>query len=321
MGYVFISYSTKNTEHANALRKALNDRGIGTWMAPGNIPVGSTYAGEITRALKGADGLVLLLTDDAQNSIWVDKEVERALNYGKPIFPVALEFIKLNDNFELYIGNQQIVPVRQLSEQNEAFFKILRQIESVVNTGTPGTRREEPADNRSIGHSGAENDPEELYRQGFLYMSGQNGHEQNDEKAFFCLAEAADAGHPWAQYYLAWLYKRGAGTGEDPKKAAVWFERAARAGNAYAINNLAECYRKGYGVVKNPSKAIDWLRKGRESAVCCLTLGEMHEFGEGVERNIDEALYYYERAERLGGAEEIARRNIKRVEKKMKREF
>ena len=75
MGYVFISYSTKNAEQAKMLHKVLTNHGIGVWMAPGNIPVGSSYAGEITRALKGADGLVLLLTDAAQNSMWVDKEV------------------------------------------------------------------------------------------------------------------------------------------------------------------------------------------------------------------------------------------------------
>ena len=110
------------------LHKVLTNHGIGVWMAPGNIPVGSSYAGEITRALKGADGLVLLLTDAAQNSMWVDKEVERALTYGKPIFPVALELVMLNDNFELYIGSQQIVPVQRISEQDEAFLKILGQI-------------------------------------------------------------------------------------------------------------------------------------------------------------------------------------------------
>ena len=60
MGYVFISYSTKNAEQAKMLHKVLTNHGIGVWMAPGNIPVGSSYAGEITRALKGADGLVLL---------------------------------------------------------------------------------------------------------------------------------------------------------------------------------------------------------------------------------------------------------------------
>jgi len=62
--YVFISYSTKNLEDALAMRGALMNRGVRTWMAPGDIPAGSTY--------------------------WVDKEVERALSYGRTVIPVAL---------------------------------------------------------------------------------------------------------------------------------------------------------------------------------------------------------------------------------------
>ena len=75
MGYVFISYSSKNLEYADAMRNLLKNIGVKTWMAPGDIPAGSTYAGVITRALKGSDCLVLLLTDDSQKSTWVDKEV------------------------------------------------------------------------------------------------------------------------------------------------------------------------------------------------------------------------------------------------------
>ena len=73
MGYAFISYSSKNTEDAKALNSALMNKGIQTWMAPGDIPAGSSYASVITKAIKGAECLVILLTDDALNSIWVEK--------------------------------------------------------------------------------------------------------------------------------------------------------------------------------------------------------------------------------------------------------
>ena len=139
MGYVFISYSTKDSEYANALRKAFSEHGIKTWMAPGDIPAGSTYAGVITKAIKDADCLILLLTDHSQNSIWVDKEVERALAYGKAIIPIALDSIKLNDNFELYLGNKQIVLVKQLSAASEDFLRIICQVRALTNAGTDST--------------------------------------------------------------------------------------------------------------------------------------------------------------------------------------
>lgn len=341
MGYVFISYSTKNSECANTIRKVLTDKGIQTWMAPGNIPAGSTYAGEITRALKGAAGLVLVLTDDAQNSKWVDKEVERAINYGKPIVPIALGELTLNDNFELYLGNKQIAPIRQLSEENKDFREILDLIRFLTSKtdsaevpnmriGVPAGRggAEEKSAAAITGGSTAETaapadsrpgemSPAELFREGVLYQTGREGHERDENEAFFCYLRAAEAGHIMAGYYLAWLYKNGSGTKEDPKKAVYWFQYAAEAGIPYAMKALADCFRTGYGVKKSPANAHAWLKKGEDSAVCCLGLGELYELGEGVEKDLFEALYYYEKAEMLGGAEEIARINIARVKKEL----
>ena len=342
MGYVFISYSTKNSEYANAIRKVLTDKGIQTWMAPGNIPVGSTYAGEITRALKGAAGLVLVLTDDAQNSEWVDREVERAINYGKPIVPIALGELTLNDNFELYLGNKQIVPIHQLSEENKDFREILDLIRfltskpetaAVPNMSLTGPGEPKPAEKHTAAGNmtmesrpdtgkaaesrPGEMSPAELFREGVLYQTGREGHERDENEAFFCYLRAAEAGHIMAGYYLAWLYKNGSGTKEDPKKAVYWFQYAAEAGIPYAMKALADCFRTGYGVKKSPANAHAWLKKGEDSAVCCLGLGELYELGEGVEKDLFEALYYYEKAEMLGGAEEIARINIARVKKEL----
>lgn len=136
MGYAFISYSSIELEYAETISKALRDNGVETWMAPRDIPAGSTYSGVINRALRNAACLVLLLTENSQNSQWVDKEVERAISYGKVIVPVALENVKLNDNFDFYLGNTQIVPVRQISGQSESFVKIIKQVQALTAAET-----------------------------------------------------------------------------------------------------------------------------------------------------------------------------------------
>ena len=137
MGYVFISYSSEDKEYAETIKKEFEKNGIKTWMAPGDIPAGSSYAGVITKALKETDALVLLLTNHSQESKWVDKEVERAINYRKIIIPIALENVKLNDNFEFYLRNQQIVLVRQLSENNDELAKIIMQLKALTGVKTP----------------------------------------------------------------------------------------------------------------------------------------------------------------------------------------
>ena len=52
---------------------------IKCWMAPYDIPTGSKYAYVINNAIEYCSCFVLLLTEDSQNSEFVEKEVERAV--------------------------------------------------------------------------------------------------------------------------------------------------------------------------------------------------------------------------------------------------
>lgn len=112
--YVFISYSNKNQLEADSVRHLFDNEGIDTWMAPWSIPAGSIYAKEINKAIKNCACFVLLLTEEAQNSIWVSKETERAVHYNKPIIPVQLGRVVLNDEFELYISTAQVIMISKI---------------------------------------------------------------------------------------------------------------------------------------------------------------------------------------------------------------
>ncbi len=116
--YVFISYSTLNQGAADAMHRLLKEEGIRTWMAPGDIPAGSKYAAVINKAIRDCACFVLMLSDEAQNSVWVAKETERAVNYRKPIFPVRLENVVLNDEFELYISTDQVIALNRLERDS-----------------------------------------------------------------------------------------------------------------------------------------------------------------------------------------------------------
>ena len=56
------------------MKELLNKEGIEAWMAPGDIPAGSKYAQVINRAVKESACMVLVLSRDAQNSVWVAKK-------------------------------------------------------------------------------------------------------------------------------------------------------------------------------------------------------------------------------------------------------
>jgi len=133
MGYVFISYSSKNQEESNAVKNYLSNHGVYTWMAPGDIPAGSQYAEVISQALKNCSCMILLLTDQSQNSIWVSKEVERAIHYNKTIIPLQLGDVIMNDSFEFFLASTQVIAVKRIDE-SEAMNKLLASVK--VSMGT-----------------------------------------------------------------------------------------------------------------------------------------------------------------------------------------
>ena len=117
MGYAFISYSSKNQEYADAIRELFNKNLIDTWMAPYDIPAGSVYAAEITKAIRECNCFVLILSNDSQESVAVNKEVElAALTFKKTIVSVEIEDVVLNDAFTFYVHNTHIIAVHKIDE-------------------------------------------------------------------------------------------------------------------------------------------------------------------------------------------------------------
>ena len=128
MGYAFISYSSKQQADADKLRLLLQNNHIDTWMAPHDLPQGADYADVINDVIRDAACVVLLLTEDTQSSVFVDKEIERALHYGKTIAPIQLGKVELNDSFAFYLCNQQIAMVSALDESMPKMQALLRSV-------------------------------------------------------------------------------------------------------------------------------------------------------------------------------------------------
>ncbi len=131
---VFISY--KSDEYAQAIwvKDALETNGISCWMAPMSIPGGSSYASEIENAIKGCRVFVLILSKKAQDSRWVTKELDRALNCGKTIMPFDIDNHPLNDAFNFYLTDVQ--RYEAYTNKSKAFEKMLNEIRKLLTGGT-----------------------------------------------------------------------------------------------------------------------------------------------------------------------------------------
>ncbi len=134
---VFISYKAEEIEEASWVRSVLESNGISCWMAPACIPGGSSYAVEIPQAIRKSKVFVLILSTKAQNSRWVSKEVDLAINEGKVVLPFMLENCALKDDFNFYLTNVQ----RYAAYENKvaAAEKMIKEIKALV--GDSGTNQ------------------------------------------------------------------------------------------------------------------------------------------------------------------------------------
>ena len=122
--YAFISYSSSDKIIADKVRTHLMSRKCPCWMAPYDIPAGSRYAHALNDALENCGCLLLLLSDTAQQSEFVEREVERAVTYGKPIIAVRLENLVLNSGFKFYIGSRQIIDAFDLGTNPDSLSRV-----------------------------------------------------------------------------------------------------------------------------------------------------------------------------------------------------
>lgn len=163
MGYVFISYSTKNKDEAISVKNLFEKHGINTWMAPNDIPVGRKYAEVIGSAIKNCACLALLLSNSSLNSIWVAKEVERAINYRKTLIPLQLEDVVLNEEFELYISTDQILPVRRIDESLAEIQHLIATVKSYISTQSSPEAEVPPEDSLPQSESTDPTDTETVH--------------------------------------------------------------------------------------------------------------------------------------------------------------
>lgn len=104
---VFISYKSEEFDKANWVKTILETNEITCWMAPMDIKGGSNYALEIPKAIRECKIFVLILSEKAQTSKWVPKELDQAINEEKTIMPFMLEDCLLKEDFNFYLTNVQ----------------------------------------------------------------------------------------------------------------------------------------------------------------------------------------------------------------------
>lgn len=116
---IFISYSSKQISRAHALSDTLTKNGFSVWIAPEGIPAGSSYLAEIPAAISNITSMVLMLTEDAMHSPWVQREASSAIGAGKEVIPAQLSPFTLSPDFHFLLESVQILKVWSYDEPTQ----------------------------------------------------------------------------------------------------------------------------------------------------------------------------------------------------------
>ncbi|MBQ9229496.1 MAG: TIR domain-containing protein [Eubacterium sp.] len=140
---IFISYKSEEIAEAKWVKHQLEAKGFSCWMAPGSIPGGSSYAVEIPAAIRACKVFVLVLSAATQESQWVPKELDTAINHKKKIMPFVLENCELKDEFGFYLSNIQRYPAYE--DKEEALAAMVKDISAFIHPVVITPRATEPS--------------------------------------------------------------------------------------------------------------------------------------------------------------------------------
>jgi len=101
---VFISYSSKNKNVADAIVGDFEQHGIKCWYAPRDILPGQKWVAAIREGLNASSVFILIYTEESNASRQVMNEVALAFNAGKTIVPFRLTEGEMNDELEYYLS-------------------------------------------------------------------------------------------------------------------------------------------------------------------------------------------------------------------------
>jgi hypothetical protein len=90
---VFVSYSSKDKPVADAVVASLEQKGIRCWFAPRDVTPGTSWGQAIVDAIEASQIMVIILSENSNNSRQVVREVERAVANNVIIIPFRIENI------------------------------------------------------------------------------------------------------------------------------------------------------------------------------------------------------------------------------------
>ena len=147
---VFISYSSHDQKTVEGICGYLESLGVRCFVAYRDIPRGVVWAAAIVKALKVSSLMVVVFSDEFNNSNQVDREIELASERSLPILTFRLSNTDFKDAKEYYLKNLNWIdafpdPETAFGDLADNVFKLLGRQPAPVG-GAVAAPKSEPAD-------------------------------------------------------------------------------------------------------------------------------------------------------------------------------
>jgi len=140
---VFISHSSKDKTTGDAVCATLEANGIRCWIAPRDVLPGSDWGESIIGAIKGARVMVLVFSSNANQSLQIKREVERAVSHGLIIIPLRIEDVAPSPALEYFMSTPHWLDAfmppleKHLQNLTQVIKDILTQVPEETKSGKP----------------------------------------------------------------------------------------------------------------------------------------------------------------------------------------
>ena len=126
---IFISHSGKDAAIATKLCNFLEASGLKCWIAPRDVSAGD-YAGNITRAIRGAKLMIVVHSANCVESEHIKNEVNIAFNASLPIIPFCIDNEPFGDDLTYYLATKHCIFAR--GDFGESCGRLLKIVKTFV---------------------------------------------------------------------------------------------------------------------------------------------------------------------------------------------
>jgi hypothetical protein len=113
---IFVSYARANALIVAPVCEEVKKSGRKVWMDKDGVRAGEGWAGEIVRAIKGAQDVMVMCSTAAFESDHVKREIYLADRYKKRLLPVFIEEAQPPEDFEYFFAGVQWLKLHETPE-------------------------------------------------------------------------------------------------------------------------------------------------------------------------------------------------------------